>query len=74
MLSHLAPIMLLQMLRIYPSFTPKAENSLAAFSHPQLSRVLEARQQGYRENWSLDRCAELANMSPSGLALNSRER
>jgi len=74
MVSHLAPIMLLQMLRIYLSSTPKAENSLSAFSHPQLSRVLDAMQTRYREDWSLNRCAELANMSRSGFALTFRRK
>jgi AraC-like DNA-binding protein len=74
MLSHLAPMMLLQMLRIYLASAPKAENSLAAFSHPQLSRVLDAMQTRYREDWSLKRCAELANMSRSGFALTFRRK
>jgi AraC-like DNA-binding protein len=74
MVSHLAPIMLLQMLRIYLSSTPKAENSLSAFSHPQLSRVLDAIQMRYREAWSLERFAELANMSRSGFALTFRRK
>lgn len=69
MLSHLAPIMLLQMLRIHFAAATRSESSLAAFSHPQLSRVLEAMQTEYREPWSLGRCAELANMSRSGFAL-----
>ena len=72
--SHLAPIMLLQMLRIYLSSTPKAENSLSAFSHPQLSRVLDAIQMRYQEDWSLDGFAELANMSRSGFALTFRRK
>ena len=74
MVSHLAPIMLLQMLRIYLASSPKSENSLSAFSHPQLSRVLDGMQTGYRENWSLNRCAELANMSRSGFALTFRRK
>jgi len=84
MVSHLAPIMLVQMLRIYLSSipkastskasTPKAENSLSAFSHPQLSRVLNAIQMRYREDWSLERFAELANMSRSGFALTFRRK
>jgi AraC-like DNA-binding protein len=74
MLSHLAPMMLLQMLRIYLASSPKAENSLAAFSHPQLSPVLDAMQTGYQEDWSLDRCAGLANMSRSGFALTFKRK
>ena len=72
--SHLAPIMLLQMLRIYLSSTPKAENSLSAFSNPQLSRVLDAIQMRYQEDWSLDGFAELASMSRSGFALTFRRK
>lgn len=74
MLSHLAPIMLLQMLRIYLSSSPKEENWLAALSHPSLSQVLDAMQTEYQRDWSLEQFAKLGNMSRSGFALTFKKR
>ncbi len=68
-LSHLAPIMLLQMLRLYVSSSPAEENWLRALAHPRLSRVLQAMQTDYKRNWTLDQLASLAQMSRSGFAL-----
>lgn len=68
-LSHLAPIMLLQMLRLYVGSLPVEENWLRALAHPRLSRVLEAMQTNYKRNWSLNQLADLAQMSRSGFAL-----
>jgi len=74
MLSHLAPIMLLQMLRIYLSTAKNEENWLAALSHPQLSETLEAMQSGYQQSWSLEALANLAHMSRSGFALMFKKK
>ncbi len=68
-LSHLAPIMLVQMLRFYLHSAPKGSNWLVALSHPRLSKALEAIQTDYQRDWSLDQLASLANMSRSGFAL-----
>ncbi len=68
-LSHLAPIILLQMLRLYVTSSTAEENWLRALAHPRLSRVLEAMQTDYQCNWSLDQLARLAQMSRSGFAL-----
>ncbi len=73
-LSHLAPIMLLQMLRIYLSSAPKDENWLVALLHPRLSRVLAAMQTEYERNWTLDQLAALAGMSRSGFALTFKKK
>ena len=73
-LSHLAPIMLLQTLRAYLASSPKEENWLIALTHPRLARALEAMQTDYRRNWSLDRLADTANMSRSGFALTFRRK
>ena len=64
MLTHLAPIMLLQVLRLYLSSSRKDENWLVALSNPALSQVVDAMQTAYGKEWSLDRFAKLANMSP----------
>jgi AraC-like DNA-binding protein len=69
MLSHLAPVMLLQALRMYLSSASTEENWLVALSHPRLSKALQAIQTDFRKNWSLAQLAELANMSRSGFAL-----
>lgn len=73
-LSHLAPIMLLQVLRIYLHSAPKEVNWLVALSHPRLSKVLEAMQTSYKRDWSLEQLASLANMSRSGFALTFKKR
>ena len=68
-LSHLAPMMLLQVLRIYLNSAPKEANWMVALSHPRLSKVLESIQTDYKRDWSLNELASLANMSRSGFAL-----
>ncbi len=73
-LSHLAPIMLLQALRIYLLSAPKEANWLVALSHPRLSKVLTAMQTNYKRDWSLEQLARLANMSRSGFALTFKKR
>ena len=73
-LSHLAPIMLLQTIRVYLASSPKEENWLVALTHPRLTMVLEALQNDYGRNWSLEQLADLANMSRSGFALTFRRK
>lgn len=74
MLTQLAPIMLLQVLRLYLQSASKEANWLSALSHPRLSKALEAMQTHYPRNWSLDELASLANMSRSGFALTFKKR
>ncbi len=74
MLTHLAPIMLLQVLRLYLASSPKDENWLVALSNPSLSKVVDAIQTDYGQEFSLDRFAKLANMSRSGLALTFKKK
>jgi AraC-like DNA-binding protein len=74
MLGHLAPIMLLQMLRIYLSTAKNEDNWLVALSHPRLSKALEAMQSDYQRSWSLEQLANLANMSRSGFALMFKKK
>ena len=73
-LSHLAPIMLLQILRIYLSSAPNDENWLIALSHPRLSKVLAAMQSEYQRHWTLGQFADLAGMSRSGFALTFKKK
>ncbi len=72
-LSHLAPIMLVQTLRVYLASARKEQNWLIALSQPRLSTVLDAMQTEYQRNWSLEELARLANMSRSGFALLFRK-
>jgi len=74
MLTHLAPIMLLQVLRLYLASSPKDDNWLAALSNPSLSKVVDAIQTDYARECSLDGLAKLANMSRSGLALTFKKK
>ena len=73
-LSHLAPIMLLQTLRCYLASSPQEENWLVALNHPRLVKVLEAMQTDYKRDWSLEQLAKVANMSRSGFALTFQKK
>ncbi len=73
-LSHLAPIMLLQTLRFYLASSPKEENWLVALTHPRLIKVLEAMQTDYKRAWSLEQLAKVAHMSRSGFALTFKKK
>ena len=73
-LSHVAPIMLVQTLRVYLATPRKEQNWLVALSQPRLLTVLDAMQTEYQRNWSLEELAKLANMSRSGFALLFRKK
>ena len=68
-LNHLAPIMLLQALRIYLSSAMDEDNWLVALRHPRLSKAIEAMQTDFKRDWSVGELANLAGMSRSGFAL-----
>ena len=73
-LNHLAPVMLLQMLRVYLAANKKDKNWLAALSDPKLSKGIEAMHADYQRSWSLEELARLAGMSRSGFALNFKKQ
>ncbi len=73
MLSHLAPIMLLQILRIYLASTKTERNWLSSLSDPRLSKAIEAIHFEYHNALSLDDLAQIAGMSRSGFALNFKK-
>lgn len=73
MLNHLAPIMLLQTLRIYLASATREKNWLVAMYSPKLSKVLDAMHSDFKRNWSLDALGKLANLSRSGLALSFKK-
>ncbi len=68
MMSNLAPIILLQTLRIYLDSTNDKPSWLAALSHPKLSRAIEAIHTEYREKWTLERLAKVSGMSRASFA------
>ncbi|WP_458070866.1 AraC family transcriptional regulator [Rhodanobacter sp. BL-MT-08] len=74
MLSHLAPIMLLQILRIYLSSATHEENWLVALSHPLLAPVFEAMQTRYEQTWTLEAFAAVACMSRSAFSLTFKKK
>ena len=73
MMGHLAPIILLQTLRIYLASTNDDRNWLAALSHPKLSKAMGAMHADYGKTWSLDGLAKTAGMSRAGFALNFKK-
>lgn len=74
MLNHLAPIMLLQTLRIHLLSAKNEDNWLAALSDRRLSKVLETMHSDYQRNWSVEALAGLARMSRSGFALTFKKK
>lgn len=73
-LNHLAPIMLLQTLRIYLASTKDEKNWLIALADPKLSKVIEAMHSDYQRNWSVEELAKVAGMSRSGFALKFKKQ
>jgi AraC-like DNA-binding protein len=73
-LNHLAPIMLLQIFRIYLSSAKRDKNWLIALADAKLSKAMEAVHLDYQMDWSLDKLAEVAGMSRSGFALNFKKQ
>ncbi len=73
MLSHLAPIMLLQTLRGYLASAAHERNWFAALSEPRLSAAIAAMQADPARGWSLDDLARTAGLSRAGFALNFKK-
>jgi AraC-like DNA-binding protein len=74
MLNHLAPIMLLQTIRIYLDSAKQDNNWLVALSDPKLSKAIKAMHSDYKSNWSLERLAQTAGMSRSGFAQTFKKK
>ncbi len=69
MMSYLAPIVLMQTLRIYLASAKYDTNWLVALSHPKLSKAIESMHRDYSRSWSLNTLAKIAGMSRAGFAL-----
>jgi len=68
MMSNLAPIILLQTLRIYLGSKNDKPSWLTALSHPKLSRAVEAIHTEYREKWTLETLAKVSGISRASFA------
>jgi AraC-like DNA-binding protein len=73
MMGYLAPIILLQALRIYLSSTKSDKNWLVALSHPKLSKAMEVIHLHYGKDLSLDALAMTSGMSRAGFAFNFKK-
>ena len=73
-LDHLAPIMLLQIFRVYLTMPKKELNWLTALEDEKLTRVLASLHAEYNKSWSLESLAKIAGMSRSGFALNFKKQ
>lgn len=73
MLSHLAPIMLLQTFRGYLAAEGSEKNWFAALAEPRLSKAIAAMQSDHARSWSLDELARTAGLSRAGFALNFKK-
>jgi AraC-like DNA-binding protein len=73
MLSHLAPIMLVQMFRSYLASAGREKNWFVALSDPRLSRVIDAMQSDHARGWSIDDLARTAGLSRAGFALSFKQ-
>lgn len=73
MLIHLAPIMLLQVLRAYLADATDDKNWLVALSEPRLARALTAMQSDHARSWSLEELARIAGLSRAAFAFNFKK-
>ena len=73
MLTHLAPVLLLQTFRGYLASAERERNWFAALSDPRLAKAIAAMQSDYARSWSLDELACTAGLSRAGFALNFKQ-
>jgi transcriptional regulator GlxA family with amidase domain len=73
-LDHLAPIILVQIFRMYLAMNNREQNWLTALTDPKLSRAIEAIHSRPAEPWSLESLAHISGMSRAGFASNFKRR
>ncbi|PUZ27679.1 AraC-type DNA-binding protein [Chitinophaga costaii] len=74
MMEYLAPMMLIQTLRVYLSTSPnKLHGWMAALSMPQIRQALEAIHTQPAHKWTVAELGTIAGMSRSGFALKFKE-
>ena len=73
-LDHLAPIILVQIFRMYLASSPVKQSWLTSLSDPQLSKAIEAMHRNPGDSWSLDSLAQLSGISRAGFALSFKKK
>ena len=73
-LNHLAPIILVQIFRMYLSSPHAKQSWLTSLSDPKLSKAIEAMHANPGKPWSLQSLAQLSAMSRAGFALNFKRK
>jgi len=73
-LNHLAPIILVQILRTYLRSMTSEQNWLTSLSDPKLSKAIEAIHADYGRPWSLEALAGLTGMSRAGFASSFKKK
>lgn len=74
MISQLAPIILLQTLRVYLRREQRTGTWLMALANPKLSRAIDAIHNEYKSKWTLEQLAAVAGMSRSRFALQFKRQ
>jgi AraC-like DNA-binding protein len=74
MLNHLAPMILMQILRVHLTSAGARPNWLTTLADPRYSKAIEAMHQHGGRAWSLDQLAELSGLSRAGFALGFKKR
>ncbi len=73
-LNHLAPIILVQILRIHMATAKEKQSWLGSLTDPKLSKSIEAIHSNPGGPWSLDSLAGLSGMSRAGFALSFKKK
>ncbi len=73
-LTHLALIILVQILRIYLASAKERQNWPGSLTDPRLAKAMEAMHANPGGAWSLDSLAECSGMSRAGFALSFKKK
>ena len=73
-LNHLAPIILIQIIRAYLSTNPAGQNWFLSISDPKLSKAMEAMHSDCAHDWSVQSLADICGMSRAGFAAKFKEK
>jgi AraC-like DNA-binding protein len=74
MLNHLAPMILMQILRVHLASAGASSNWLTTLADPRFSKAIEAMHQHSGRAWSLDELARLSGLSRAGFALGFKKK
>jgi AraC-like DNA-binding protein len=73
-LSHLAPIILVQILRHYLKSKTEAKNWLTSLSDNRILKAIESIHGNVKKSWSLDDLAKVSGMSRAGFAVQFKKK